>query len=120
MRDCLRVLGTRDLDHSLRDKRTRDARAEEILVLVNGAGLEHWKNEIASEFFAQIFDDAFRCASLQRFRFQTREFFFLTDICAKGDDLSLIIFLEPMENYRCVESARISEDNFHRCLMFDV
>jgi hypothetical protein len=40
------------------------------------------------------------------------EFFFLTDIGAKSDDLRMIILLEPEENYRCVEAAGICEDDF--------
>ena len=91
MRDRVRLLRARDLNHSLCNQRTRDTRAEKILALVNRAGLEHWENEIAGEFFAQIFDDAFRRAVAQRFFFQAGEFLFLTDIGAKGDDLGAII-----------------------------
>ena len=70
MSDRIRFFSTRDLDHSLRDQWTRDTRAEQILVLVNRAGLEHRKDEIASEFLSQIFDDAFRRTGCQRFCLQ--------------------------------------------------
>ena len=120
MRDCVGVFSARDLDHSLRNQRSRDACAEKILALVNRARLEHRKDEIAGELFAQIFDHAFRCPSGQRFLLQTSEFFFLADISAERDHLSSIIFLEPAQNDRCIEAAGVRENDFHGCLMFDV
>ena len=63
MSDRVGIFGARDLDHSFRDQRARDTGAKQILSLVNRARLEHWENEITREFLAQIFDDAFRCAT---------------------------------------------------------
>src|SRR5437870_10059089 len=84
VRDGISVFGERNLDHSFGDERTRDACPEEILALVNCAGLKHRKDEIAREFFLEIFDNAFRCAGFQRLLFQAVEFFLLADIGAKG------------------------------------
>ena len=113
MRDRLGFFLSRDLDHSFRDERTGNAGAEEILPFVNRAGLDHWKNEIARELFLEIVDVTFGSAGAQRFLFQTLEFFLLTNVRAERDDFGLIIFLEPAENDRRVEPARIREDNFH-------
>ncbi len=50
------AFAVRDLDHALGNERTGDAGAEEILILVNRAGLHHWENEIAREFLLQVVD----------------------------------------------------------------
>src|SRR6266404_3535035 len=105
MRDHLGFFLSRDLDHSFRDKRTGDARAEEILTFVDRTGSDHRKNEIARELFLKIVDITFEGAGAQRFLLQTLEFFLLTDVCAKRDDFGLIIFFEPAENNRGVEPA---------------
>src|SRR5438552_2562949 len=116
--DGISVFGERNLDHSFGDERTRDACPEEILALVNCAGLKHRKDEIAREFFLEIFDNAFRCAGFQRLLFQAVEFFLLADIGAKGDNLRLKIVFEPAEDHRRVEAARICQDDFHKVECF--
>ena len=113
MRNGVGFLGTRDLDHSLCDQRTRDACPEEILALVNCAGLKHRKDEIAREFFLEIIDVTFGRAGVHRLFFQAVEFFLLADVGAKGDNLRLKIVFEPAEDHRRVEAARICQDDFH-------
>ena len=81
--------------------------------VVNRAGLDHWKNEIARELFLEIVDVTFGGAGAQRFLFQTLEFFLLTNVRAERDDFRLISFLEPTDNNRRVETAGICQDNFH-------
>ena len=120
MSDRVRFFSTRDLDHSLRNQWTRDTRAEQILVLVNRAGLEHRENEIAREFLSQIFDDAFRRAGFQCFLLETGQFLFLTDVGAESDDLGLIIILQPAKNDRCIEAAGVCENDFHGSFMCDI
>src|SRR6266702_656791 len=114
MRDRLRLFRARDLDHPFRDQRPRNAGSKKVLVLINRACLKHWKNEIASEFFLKIFDHVFRCAGLERFLFEAGQLFFLTDVGAESDDLRAIIVFQPAKNDRRIESAGVSEDNFHR------
>src|SRR5262249_36468273 len=113
MRDRARSFCARDLDHSFRDQRPRDARPEKILVLVNRARLKHRKDKIAGEFFAKIFDHTFRGAGLERFLFEPCELFFLTNVGAKGSYLRAIIIFEPAKDHRGVESAGISQNDFH-------
>jgi hypothetical protein len=112
-RNCIRFFRAA-IANSFGDQRARDAVPRKYYDLVDRTGLKHRKDKIAREFFAQIFDDAFLCAGLQRFRFQAFKFFFLTDFSAKGDDLGLIIFLKPAQDNGSVEAPRICEDNFHR------
>ena len=75
-----RLFLVRDLDHALGDQRPRDAGAEEILALVNRAGLHHRENEIAREFLLQIIDVNLGRAGLLRLFFEAFEFLFLADV----------------------------------------
>src|SRR5581483_11219648 len=93
--------------------RPGDAGPKEILVLVNRAGLHHRKDEIAREFLAQIVDVKLGSAGLQRLFAESLEFFLLPDVRAKGDHFRLVFFLDPREQDRRVESARICQHNFH-------
>ena len=45
-----------DVDHALGDEGPGDAGAEEILVFVDGAGLDHGEDEVAGEFLLQVGD----------------------------------------------------------------
>ena len=47
VRDRLRFLGPRNLDHAFRDQRARDARPEKVLSFVDRPGLHHGKDEVA-------------------------------------------------------------------------
>src|SRR5690348_9775131 len=100
MSDGARLFGVRDLNQSLGNERTGDAGAEVILSFINRITLKHRENEIAGEFFLEILNDAFGCASLKRLFLETFELFFLTDIGAKRDHLGAILFPKPMQNDR--------------------
>ena len=113
MGDGIRVFGPCDLYHPLGDQRSRDACSEKILALVDRGRLKHRKHEIASEFIPKVVDYAFGCAGAKRFFFQSLEFFLLSDVSTEGDDLRLVIFLQPAKNDRGVETAGVSENNFH-------
>src|SRR5262249_27391816 len=112
---CNRVcfFSPRKLDHPFRDQRSRDAGPEEILVLINRAGLKHWKNEIAREFLPKILNNTFRCTGFERLLFQTSEFLFLTDVRAERGDLRAIIIFQPAKNDGSVEATGIRENDFH-------
>jgi hypothetical protein len=107
MRDGIGFLGLCNFNHPLRNQWPRDARAEKILVLVNGSGLKHRKNEIAREFSPQVLYDTFGCAGAERFLFDTFKLLFLTDIGTEGDDISLIIFLQLTQNDRGIKPAGV-------------
>jgi hypothetical protein len=67
VRNRVCFFGARNLDHSFRDERARNTRAEKILALVNRAGLEHRKNKIAGEFFLEIGDVTFGRPNLAQY-----------------------------------------------------
>src|SRR4051794_30017516 len=54
VRERVAAGGERDLDLLARDQRARGGRAEEVVLLVNRAGLEHGKEEVARELFLRI------------------------------------------------------------------
>ncbi len=112
--DGLGAVGVGDLDHALGDERPGDAGAEEILAFVERAGLDHGEDEVARELLAQIVHLAAGRPGRERLGFEAVEFLALADIGAKGDHLRLVGFLEPAEDDRRVQAARIRDNDFHR------
>ena len=105
-----------DLDLRLGDQRARDRSAEQILPFVQRIGAEHRKHIVAHEFFAQILDEDVLRLDTERERLGARrlEFFALAKIGRKGHDLAAVGGLQPLEDDRRIESARIGEhDLFH-------
>ena len=105
----------RDLDQPLGDQRPRDRRAEQIDALVERVHAEHRKNEIAHEFFAQILDvdllDAEHLGLLAR----RLELLALAEVGGERHHLAVIGRLQPFQDDRGVEPARIGEHD-----LFDV
>ena len=106
----------RDLDQPLGDQRPRDRGAEQIDALIERIGAEHRKDEIADEFLAQILDvdllDAEHLGLLAR----RLELLALAEIGGEGHDLGAIFGLQPFQDDRGVEPARIGEhDLLHAC-----
>ena len=100
-----------DLDKTLRDERTRDRGAEQVLPLVDGIGPEHRKDVVTRELLAQVLDvDLFHAHGLGLCT-RRRDFLALSDIRGEGDDLALIGILEPFQNDRSIQSARVGEDD---------
>ena len=50
-----------DFNKTFGNQRTRDGCTEQIQTFIQRIGAEHWKHEIAHEFFSQVFDIDFRC-----------------------------------------------------------
>ena len=105
----------RDLDQPLGDERPRDRRAEQIDALVERVHAEHRKNEVAHEFFAQILDvdllDAEHLGLLAR----RLELLALAEIGGERHHLAAIGRLQPFQDDRGIEPARIGEHD-----LFDV
>src|SRR5439155_20223411 len=90
-----------------------NAGAEEVLALINSAGLDHRENEIARELALEINDVTFRRARLFGLRCEPFEFLLLADVGTEGDDLGGIGSLEPREDDRGIEPAGICQNDFH-------
>jgi hypothetical protein len=105
---------TRDVDQTFRDQRARDRGAQQVLAFVDRIGAEHRKHEIAHEFFAQIIDvDVFRLdAQLDRLGTCRLEFFALPEIGGEGDDFAFVDVLQPFQDDRGIQPARIGKHHF--------
>src|ERR1700738_1524991 len=90
--------------------------AEQIGVLVDGAGAQRRPDVIAHEFFAQVLDVGGGGAGGERFFARGFEIFLLADIADHGDYFALIIFFEPGNDDGSVEPAGIGEDYFFRLI----
>ena len=100
-----------DLDLLLGDQRTRDRGAEQVLALVERVGAEHREHVVAHELLAQVLDEDVLGldAEQERLVARGRELLALAEIGGEGDDLAAIGDLQPFQDDRCVEAARIGE-----------
>src|SRR6266403_3997144 len=100
-----------DFDLLLRNQGPRDRRAQEILPLIDRVGAEHRKHVIPDEFLAQVLDeDIFRLdAEQQRLLARGLELLALAEIGGEGHDLASVCGLQPLQDDRGVEPARIGE-----------
>ena len=108
--------GSGDLDHALGDQWPGDARAQEILSLVQRSCLHHGKDKITGKFLSQIVHLTVGRSRGERLGFEAVEFLRLTHIGAEGDDLRAVGFLEPVEDDGGIQSTRIRDDDFHGTL----
>ena len=103
-----------DLDLLLGDQRPRDRGAEQILALIERIGAKHREHIVAHEFFAQVFDeDILRLdAEHQRLLPGGLELLALAEIGGEGHHLAAIGGLQPFEDDRGIETARIGQHDF--------
>src|SRR5258705_10122556 len=100
-----------ELDLLLRDQRTRDRRAEQILPLIHRVGAKHRKHVIADEFLAYILDeDILRLdAEQQRFLARRLKLLALAEIGGESHALAAPGGLPPPQDDPGVEAPPISE-----------
>ena len=105
MADGVRALGLGDLDEALGDERAGDGGAEEVVALVDGVGLHHREDEIAGEFFGEVFHVALGRAGVDALLLDSGCFFGLADVGAIADDLGVVGFLDPFHDDGGVETS---------------
>ena len=107
-----------DLDLLLGDQRPRDRGAEQVQALILRVGAEHREHVVAHEFLAQVLDeDVFRLdAEQQRLLARRLQLLALAEIGGEGHDLAAIGGLQPFEDDRGVEAARIGEHDLVHAL----
>ena len=103
-----------DLDLLLRDQRPRDGGAEQIDAFIERVGAEHREDVIADEFLAQILDEDVLRLDAEQLRLLARglELLALAEIGGEGDDLRAIFGLQPFQDDRRVQPARIGQHDF--------
>ena len=104
----------RNLDLPFGDQRPRNRRAEQIHALVDRIGPKHREHIIADEFLADVLDVNVLGFDAEQFGLLARraQFFALAEISGEGDDLASVGLLQPLQNDRRIEPARIGEDDF--------
>ena len=94
VRDGISALGQRDLRDALRNQRAGKSRAEQVLVFVDGAGLERGEDIVIHKLIGEILDVELRGAGLDGLFLQTFQLALLADIGRDGDYLAVtIVFL---------------------------
>ena len=99
------------LDQPLGNQRTRDRGAEQVIALIASICAHHREHEIAHEFLTQIVDEDVLVGNPHQLRLGARglELLALPEVGSEGDDLAIIGHLQPFEDDRGVEPARIGE-----------
>ena len=102
-----------NLDLALGDQRPGNRGAEEVDALVDGVGAEHREDEVADEFLAHVLDeDVFRLhAGGQRLLAGRLQLLALAEISGEGDDFAAEFDLQPFQDDRGVEAARIGKND---------
>ena len=113
----------RDLDLLLGDQRPGDRGAEQIEALVLRIGPEHREHVVAHEFVAQVLDEDVFGLDAEQDRLLPRrlELLALAEVGREGHNLAAIGGLQPFEDDRGIEAARIGQndaaDVFRRLLL---
>jgi hypothetical protein len=102
-----------DLDQALGDQRPRDRGAEQIVPFIAGIGAHHREDEIAHEFLAQIVDVDVGVGQAHQLGLGPRrlQLFALAQVGGEGHDLAPVSDLQPLQDDRGVEAARIGEND---------
>ena len=103
----------RDLDLALGDQGAGDGGAEEVHALVECVHAEHREDEVADEFLTEVVHEDVLFLDAQELCLVAgrAEFLTLSQIGGEGDDLRPIGRLEPFQDDRGVEAARIGQHN---------
>jgi len=109
-----------DQDLVLGDDGPSDGGAEQVLVLIDGAGADSGEDVLVEELFAEVLDDDFLCAGGVGLGDDRVDVFALAYIGDKGDDVVAVVFVEPRNDDRSVESTGVCENNFfcHERILF--
>ncbi len=103
-----------DVNQVLGDQRAGDRGAEQVDTFVDRIGAEHREDEILDELLADVLDVDFLDAEHFGLLAGRLELFALAEVGGEGDDFRAEFGLQPLQDDRGVETARIGEnDLFH-------
>ena len=101
-----------NLNESLCDAGTRVRRAEEVF-LIDRARLHCGDDVVVNVIVAEVEDVELRRARLESLFLESFKLVSLTDVTRDRDDLAVVVvFLEPRDDDRGIETARICKGNF--------
>src|SRR5690348_17007010 len=83
--------------------------AEQVFASVDGTGAERWPHVFGNEFVAQVFDVALGGAGGDGLLPDAGELLALSDVGGDADDARTVVFAQPRDDDRGVESTRIGE-----------
>ena len=106
------ALAQRHFHLVLRDDRTRQRRAEQILVLVHRARLDRREDVVGQELLPQVFDDDFARAGLVGLLDDGLDVVALAHVGHEGDDVVVIVFFQPRNDDGGIKSSGISKYDF--------
>ena len=101
-----------DLHQTLGDERAGDGCAQQILALIQRIGSEHRKDEIRCELFTQVVNVDFFHAHRFGFGAGRAELFTLADVGGESHHFAVVSLLQPAQDHRSVQPARVGEDDF--------
>ena len=106
------ALGLGDLNQTLGDDRTGKAGAQQVLLLVNRAHLQGRPDAVGDELFADVFNIDLARAGLDGLLVEGGQLFALTYVNGDGDNVVVIVLLQPRDDNRGIQTARVSKNNF--------
>ena len=100
-----------DVDLRLGDQRPCNGGPEQVHALVEGVGAEHGEHVVAYELLAQVLDEDVGLLDAEHLRLAPGrlQLLALAQIGREGDHLGLVCLLQPLQDDRRVETARIGE-----------
>jgi len=117
MADCVCTFFECDFSQPLADDRSCKRSTQQIPVFINSTSLYSREYIIVYEFILQIQNDELRSTGLDCLFFQSVQFCTLSNVSRNSDDFAvIIIFFQPRNNDGCIQSARISQNDFFNFL----
>ena len=110
--DGVRSLGQRNLSQLLADDGTGKGGAQQVSLIL-GVHFQGGDDDLVHHLVHQIGDDQLACAGGNGLGLQSLQLVGLTDVAGHGDDLGVIVvFLQPGDDDRCIQTAGICKDDF--------
>ncbi len=112
VRDGVSALQLGDLDHALGDQRPGDAGAQQVLALVDRAGLHHGVEVVGDELLAQVFDVDLAGAGGEGLLLQAAQFLALAQVGREADHLAAVVVAQPGHDNGGIQPAGVGEHDF--------
>ena len=109
VRDVAGAFLAREVDQQLGDQRPSQRRGQRVHVLVQRAGLQRRKDEIADERRFGVHDERLDRARAERFLTHDVEVAFVAHVDRERDDVEVVLLVDPADCDRGVQPARVRQ-----------